>query len=101
MNKKRFIDYQEELIDSLQDPKEARAYLNAALDDDDPRVFLLALKNVLEAQDGTMATLAKKSQLNRESLYRMLSKRGNPRLTSIRSVLDAMGWQLTVQDRQR
>jgi len=101
MNKKRFIDYQEELIESLQDQKEARAYLNAALDDDDPRVFLLALKNVLEAQDGTMATLAKKSQLNRESLYRMLSKRGNPRLTSIRSVLDAMGWQLTVQDRQR
>ena len=67
---KRFIDYQEELIDSLQDPKEARAYLNAALDDDDPHVFLLALKNVLEAQNGTMATLAKKSQLNRESLYR-------------------------------
>ena len=98
---KRFIDYQEELLESLQDPLEARAYLNAALDDDDPRVFLLALKNVLEAQDGTMATLAKKSQLNRESLYRMLSKRGNPRLTSIRSVLDAMGWQLTVQDRQR
>lgn len=101
MNKKKFIDYQEELLQSLQDPKEARAYLNAALDDDDPRVFLLALKNVLEAQDGTMATLAKKSQLNRESLYRMLSKRGNPRLTSIRSVLDAMGWQLMVQDRQQ
>lgn len=98
---KRLLNYQKELFKSLQDPKEARAYLNAALDDDDPRVFLLALKNVLEAQDGTMATLAKKSQLNRESLYRMLSKRGNPRLTSIRSVLDAMGWQLTVQDRQR
>lgn len=98
---KRFIDYQEELLQSLQDPQEACAYLNAALDDEDPRIFLLALKNVLEAQGNNMAILAKKSQLNRESLYRMLSKRGNPRLTSIKSVLDAMGWQLTIDEKRQ
>lgn len=98
---KRLIDYQEELLQRLQNPKEARAYLNTALDDEDPRIFLLALKNVLEAQGGNMSALAKKSQLNRESLYRMLSKRGNPRLTSIRSVLDAMGWQLTINDKRQ
>jgi len=97
---KRLLDYQEELLKRLQNPREARAYLNAALDDDDPRIFLLALKNVLEAQGDSMSMLAKKSQLNRESLYRMLSKRGNPRLTSIRSVLDAMGWQLTINDKR-
>ena len=40
-------------MQDLQDPKEAQAYLNAALMDEDPRVFLLALKNVLEVQEKT------------------------------------------------
>ena len=95
--KKRFIDYQEELIQSLQDPEEAVAYLNAALMDDDERIFLLALKNVLEAQEGDMTSLARVTKLNRENLYRMLSKKGNPKLTSIRSVLNALGFELAVQ----
>jgi len=95
--KKRFTDYQEELIKSLQDPEEAVAYLNAALMDEDERVFLLALKNVLEAQEGDMTSLAQVTKLNRENLYRMLSKRGNPKLTSIRSVLNALGLELAVQ----
>ena len=94
---KRLIDYQEELIESLRDPDEAREYLNAALMDEDPRIFLLALKNVLAARDGAMAAFAKKAQLNRENLYRMLSKKGNPKLTSIKSVLNALGLDLAVQ----
>ena len=47
---KRLIDYQEKLLQDLQDPDEALEYLNAALIDEDPRVFLLALKNVLKAR---------------------------------------------------
>src|SRR3990167_5981453 len=94
---KNFIDYQEELIECLKDPEEAIAYLNAALMDEDERVFLLALKNVLEAQGGNISKLAKKSQLNRENLYRILSKKGNPKLTSIKSVLNALNLELAVQ----
>lgn len=98
MNKKaRLIDYQEELLKSLQDPKEAAAYLNAALVDEDPRIFLIALKNVIAAQEEDISSLAKKAQLNRENLYRMLSSRGNPKLTSIVSLLDAVGLHLEVQ----
>lgn len=48
--KRKTIDYQEDLIKSLSDPREAIAYLNATLMDEDERVFLLALKNVLETQ---------------------------------------------------
>lgn len=94
---RKLKNYQEALFEALQDPKEAVAYLNAALIDEDPRVFLLALKHVLEAQGGDMATLAEESQLNRENLYRMLSAKGNPKLTSIRSVLNTMGLQLAIQ----
>lgn len=94
---KKFINYQEELIEALKDPEEAIAYLNAALMDEDERVFLLALKNVLEAQGGNISSLAKETQLNRENLYRMLSKNGNPKLTSIKSVLNTLDLELAVQ----
>lgn len=61
MNKK-LIDYQEELIKDLQDPSEAQAYFNAAAEDDDKQIFLLALKNILEAQMGKQhPVLSKKS----------------------------------------
>ena len=48
--KRKFRDYEEKLIQDLQDPEEACEYLNEAFKDEDPRVFLLALKHVCEAQ---------------------------------------------------
>ncbi|MCW5787449.1 MAG: hypothetical protein KIT49_08135 [Nitrospira sp.] len=69
--------YQPNLIQSFKDPREAEDYLNAALEEDDPELCLLALRHVAEAQGG-VAQLADKTKLNRESLYRMLSERGNP-----------------------
>jgi len=52
MNKNiRYRDFQEILIEKLQEPKLALAYLNEALMDEDQRVFLLALKDVLLAQE--------------------------------------------------
>ena len=101
MNKKRLMDYQERLLEDLRDPIEAQAYLNAALLDEDPRIFLLALKNVIEAQDKGMSALAKKTKLNRENLYRMLSKKGNPKISSIIPVLNSLGLQLAVQPCKR
>ncbi len=95
--KTRFIDYHETLLEALKDPEEAEGYLNACLMDEDPRVFLSALKNVLQAQGGDMTNLAKKADLNRENLYRILSKKGNPKLTSIIAILNAVGLQLAVQ----
>jgi probable addiction module antidote protein len=77
-----------------EDPEEAAAYLNAALEDGDSQVFLLALRDVAEAQG--ISRLAEKTQLNRESMYRMLSKQGNPRLTSLDAVLDALGLRLGI-----
>lgn len=93
---KRLVDYQERLLQELKDPREALAYINAALMEDDQQLFLIALKNVVEANGGSMSTLAKKSNLNRENLYRMLSKDGNPKLSSILSVLGAVGLDFAV-----
>ena len=98
---KKHKDFQEYLLNSLQNPKDALAYLNEALMDEDQRVFLLALKDVLEAQNGDMSALAREAQLNRENLYRMLSTRGNPKLTSLRSVLHVLGLELAIQPYKR
>jgi probable addiction module antidote protein len=87
--------YQPDLIESLRDAREAEEYLNAALEEDDPELFLLALRNVAEAQGG-IAQLAKKAKLNRESLYRMLSDRGNPEFRSLDALLHALGFRLAV-----
>ncbi len=59
--KREFRDYQEKLIQDLQDPEEASLYLNEALKDEDPRIFLLALKNVCEAQGDKFISPYKKS----------------------------------------
>jgi probable addiction module antidote protein len=87
--------YQPDLIESLRDSREAEEYLNAALEEDDPELFLLALRNVAEAQGG-VAQLAEKAKLNRESLYRMLSDRGNPEFRSLDALLHALGFRLSV-----
>jgi probable addiction module antidote protein len=88
--------YRDELLRSLKDPEEAAHYLNACLEDEDPRVFLLALRDVADAHGG-MRALSGQTNLNRESLYRMLSKRGNPSLGSLAAVLQAIGLRLAVQ----
>lgn len=92
----KITTYQEDLIESLKDPKEAAEYLNAAIEDGDREMFLLALRNIAQARGG-MSAIAQKTHLKRESLYRMLSKKGNPELNSIFNVLHAVGLKLSVE----
>ena len=92
--------YHPELIKALRDPREAVEYLNAALEDGDPEVFLLALRDVAEAQGG-VAEVAEAAKLNRENLYRMLSNRGNPELRSLDALLHALGFRLAIAVKDR
>jgi probable addiction module antidote protein len=89
-------NFQEFLLENLQNPQEAAAYLKAALEDEDERVFLLALRDVLEARGGNIADLAEETQLNKQNLYRMLSKKGNPRFSSLKMVLHAVGFEIDI-----
>ena len=98
MNKKReYLDYNDFLNDDLKDSQEAIAYLKEALQDEDERVFLLALKHVIDAQGENISQLAKDADLNRENLYKVFSKRGNPKWGTINSILRVIGLELTVQ----
>ena len=87
--------YRETLNENLADPKFAAAYLTAALEDADATAFLLALRDVAEVHGG-ITRLAEAAGLNRESLYRMLSEEGNPRVSSLTAVLRAFGLKLSI-----
>ncbi len=98
---RRSQPYQKSLIAALTDPLEAAAYLNAAIEEGDKEIFLLALRNVAEARLGGMSKLAEASGLNRESLYRMLSGKGNPELKSLDRLLHALGLKISVEVDER
>ncbi len=80
-------------LERLRDPETAAAYLSIAAKDDDPAAFLQALRNVTEAMGG-ISKIAERSGLNRQQLYRTLSKEGNPELRSLTKILGASGVRL-------
>lgn len=93
-------DYQEWLIKSLKNKKEAATYLQVALEeyqnDDNLEAFLLALRHVAEAQGG-LGKLSKNTHLNRESLYKTLSSKGNPKLLTIGILLKGLGFEFSIK----
>jgi len=88
--------YQDSLVEALRDPKEAAAYLDAALEAGDRGAFLLAIRNVIDALGG-MTQISRHTGLNRENLYRVLSEQGNPELNSLEKLLKGMGLRLAVE----
>ncbi|MGQ0592332.1 MAG: addiction module antidote protein [Gammaproteobacteria bacterium] len=72
----------------------AREYLQAAIEEDEPKVLLFALRDLAEARG--MAQVAEASGIPRESLYRALGPRGNPRFSTLAAIMKAIGMRLTV-----
>lgn len=90
----RHVNYRKDLLaDIRNDPEFAAEYLSAAKADS-KEAFLAALRDVAEARAG-MKALARRSRLNRESLYRALSRNGNPSISTLDSVLNALGIEQT------
>ncbi len=80
----------------LKDPESAALYLEEALAAGDTDAFKLALRNVAEARLGGMSALSERAELNREALYRSLSRRGNPTLETLTKVMHALGLRISV-----
>lgn len=94
---KRSKRYKEDyLYKQLQNPKEAAAYLNECLKDEDPAIFLIALRDVIKANGG-MSKLADEIERNRESLYRSFSVNGNPGINTLVDTLDLYGLEISVK----
>jgi len=93
---RNFRDY---LKEKLKTPEEAISYLNTALEeyekDHNIEAFLLALRTIAEVKGG-VTELARKTNLNRQHLYRTLSNKGNPRLNTLEAVLHGLGFRLSI-----
>lgn len=76
----------------LRTQRDIAAYLEAAMDDGDPRVITAALGNIARAKG--MTTLARETGLGRESLYKALSPDGNPEFGTVLKVVRALGLRL-------
>ena len=83
-------------LEWLKDAENAAAYLEAVLEEGDPAGLLQALRNVAESRGG-VSQIARKTGLNREALYRTLSKGGNPQLRNLTAILGATGLRLSVR----
>lgn len=94
MNTPRNVSYQGYLLESLKDPEEAAAYIEAVLELDDSAALLLALRQVAKAHG--MAEVARRADVGEKSLFRALSENGNPTITTLHKVLHAVGLRLSV-----
>jgi probable addiction module antidote protein len=86
------VSYKKDLLRRLADPEYAAGYLTACFEEGE-EVFLLGLRDVVEAHGG-VGQLARAAKLSRESLYRLLSDKGNPRLSSLSTIMDVLGIEL-------
>jgi probable addiction module antidote protein len=93
---RNFVD--DHMIERLKDRELAVDYLNAAMEDGDPDVLLVALRDVVKAHGG-FTEVAERGGFNRESLQRMLSRRGNPAYRNLAGILSTLGMKLAVQPR--
>jgi len=99
MKRKASVSHDEAIVRRLRkDSDFAAEYLKAALEEDEPRVLLIALRHLAQAQG--IAKVAKAAGIERESLYRALSVHGNPRLSTLVAVTKAIGLRLTVEAAQ-
>jgi len=79
----------------LEDEASCTSYLNSAFESGDPAVIADALGVIARAKG--MTSVAKKTDLGRESLYKSLSKEGNPEFATIIKVMNSLGMQLTTK----
>jgi probable addiction module antidote protein len=80
--------------DYLDSEEMIAEYLTAALEDDNPDVFLAAIGDVAKARG--MSAMAQSTGLGRESLYKALAPGAKPRYNTILKVLHGLGVKLTI-----
>ena len=94
MTTSRDVSYQSYLVESLKDPAEAAAFIDAAMALEDPAALLQALRHVAKAHG--MTEVARRAELGDKTLFKALGEQGNPTLETVTKVLHAVGLRLSV-----
>jgi probable addiction module antidote protein len=95
MNKPRDVSFDDYMVQSMKDPVQAAAYIEAVIDLEDPAALLVALRHVAKAHG--MAEVARRADMGDKTLFKALSANGNPTLTTVHKVLAAVGLRLSVE----
>jgi probable addiction module antidote protein len=82
-------------LEYLKTQEDRLAYIEAAFEDGDPALITHALGDV--ARSIGMTAVAKEAGVTREALYKALSKKGDPRLSTLLGVTKALGLQLSAK----
>jgi probable addiction module antidote protein len=88
-------NYKDDLLEELKDPEFAASYLEEVLASGDKAAFLIALRDVVEASGG-MSAVAQHARIQRQSLYKALSRKGNPTFTTLQDILRPLGLRLAI-----
>ena len=91
---KKLKTYKWDPVRYLKTDKDRAAYLEAALEENDAALVAAVLGDI--ARSKGMSRVAKKAGVGRESLYKTLSGKGNPKLETLLKVTHALGLKLTV-----
>ena len=86
--------YKWKIEDSLKTPEDRAAYIEAAMEENDPEFMAIALGDVAKAEG--MSKVARKAKVTRENLYRALAPGGNPTIATMMRVLKALGLTIRV-----
>ncbi len=89
--------YHSYLIESLKDPQEAAAYLDAALDDGTVEEVRLALANVVEAQISGLDGSTQPS--HQQAIYEMLIQQNKLESFDLLKIINELGFRLSVSPR--
>ena len=90
--------YKYDTADYLRTPEDIEAYLEAALEENDPAFFQKALGTVARALG--MRKIATQTKTTPAGLYKALSEDGNPEFLTVCRVVDALGYQLTIEKKR-
>ena len=97
----RTKSYRDLLLNDLKDPDFAADYLAEVLKNETQETFLIAVKNVMDARKLNKSKLSRKVGLTRQSLYHALSKKGNPRLSTLNKLLNSIGFEISIVSKQK
>ena len=84
-----------EIADYLDSPDAMLEYLELAMEDENPDVFIAALGHVAKARG--MSQVAELSGLGRETLYKALKSGSKLRYETVQKVVQALGFRLSLE----
>jgi probable addiction module antidote protein len=95
-----YRNFKDVFTSDLKDPVEARAHLLLAIEeyeeDGDIQAFMHMLRYIAEAQGG-LASLAERTNLNRQNLYKIFTGKTTPRFDTTLSIIKGLGFKIAIE----